>query len=548
MVGSGSGPRAQRRTDIPSMAPEERYSVAGIIGEGGMATVYEGYDRLLRRSVALKVLKPSMADDEETVERFFYEAELLADMDHPGMVAVYDRGVLPAHGPFYAMKPVRGRTLRDILRGNAAHGPATAQDQAPLIDIFDTVCQTVAYAHTRGIVHRDLKPANIMVDDYGVVLVLDWGLSKRLDQDDTSDDLTATQTGIVKGTPAYMSPEQASGQPKTVDYRSDVFALGIILYEILTGNFPFAGDTPSEVIGSVIEHQPPNPRRVNRKTGRVPAAICMKALKKDPESRYPTAREVADDIRNYRDSRPTTAYRPGPVHRIRNWCGRHPAWATATGMLMAIVIVLSGAWWLYSELSGYIREKTLEATIIILDKTVEEVTALDEDIVRFQDTLAAMPDKSTIEALEVRGKIDELRTARNMYTETARAIIIAIILETSDRGRPGASNLDEDLADALRNIILSEARDRIKIGDLYEAHNLLWGSVMAASEFEWSHSQMTELLALKDQVETKIREGRGPDFQLPDWSAYSPQQAFGQALLEADIISQEIYEREFLGN
>ncbi len=251
--------------EMPEPAgPDARLQLLGEIARGGMGAVLKGRDGDIGRDLAVKVLLEKHRDDPELVRRFVEEAQIAGQLQHPGVVPVYELGAFGDRRPYFTMKLVKGRTLADIL----AARPAPSADRAQMLGIFLQVCQTVAYAHARGVIHRDLKPSNIMVGGFGEVQVMDWGLAKVLarggavaDADAGKDpaeqtviatarsesDSDRSQAGSVMGTPAYMAPEQARGEVEWVDERADVFALGAILCEVLTGRPAFTGRSPAEI-------------------------------------------------------------------------------------------------------------------------------------------------------------------------------------------------------------------------------------------------------------------------------------------------------------
>ncbi|HUR28264.1 MAG TPA: protein kinase [Planctomycetota bacterium] len=250
------------------------YQFLGEIARGGMGVILKGHDTDLGRDVAVKVLDRRLSDRPEVVQRFIEEAQIGGQLQHPGIVPVYELGTMKDERPFFTMKLVKGRTLATLL----SERESLTSNRRRLIDIFESICQTMAYAHSRGVVHRDLKPANIMVGAFGEVQVVDWGLAKVLARGGTADEkraqkahtqLTVLETvrssqktgsgsdsmvGSVMGTPAYMPPEQASGHVDRLDERSDVFALGAILCEILTGLPPYVGER-EEVIAAAAQAQ-----------------------------------------------------------------------------------------------------------------------------------------------------------------------------------------------------------------------------------------------------------------------------------------------------
>jgi serine/threonine-protein kinase len=245
--------------------PSDRLARLQLLGElarGGMGAIIKGRDSDLGRDLAVKVLLEQHREKPELIRRFVEEAQISGQLQHPGVVPVYELGTFADNRPYFAMKLVKGRTLTVLLAERA--GPA--DEQPRLLGIFEQVCLTMAYAHDRGVIHRDLKPSNIMVGSFGEVQVMDWGLAKVLPQEElheanaggirhetviqtgwTGTDAELSQAGSVMGNPAYMPPEQASGEIDRVDERADVFALGSILCEVVTGQPAFTGRTVGEI-------------------------------------------------------------------------------------------------------------------------------------------------------------------------------------------------------------------------------------------------------------------------------------------------------------
>jgi len=275
----------------------DRYELQGELGTGGMGTVYLARDRLLDREVALKVLHRLSA---EHTHRFFNEVRVHARLDHPNIVPVHNVG-FHGRGPFYTMRVVRGRTLHSVLVSLADGDEEDVAEfsLARRIRIFVDVCQAVAYAHGRGIVHRDLKPANVMLGPYGEVQVLDWGLS-RVTGDSLEPDLDAAQTqaGQVVGTPAYMAPEQIRGEK--IDGRADLYALGVILYELLTLTRPFSGDSKAVMQRHLNDQPEPPLRRAPQRS--VPLElqkICLLALRKKAADRCQSVAEMTAIVQSW---------------------------------------------------------------------------------------------------------------------------------------------------------------------------------------------------------------------------------------------------------
>ncbi len=293
----------------------ERYEDQGVIGMGGMGEVRRVYDRLLERTLAVKILRWEKVDNVDARARFLAEARVNARLQHPGVVAVHEQGELPDGRPWFTMKEVRGRTLGDAIRARFREVP-DAPSPRRLIEVFARVCRTVAYAHAQGVVHRDIKPANIMLGEFGEVLVLDWGIA-RVGADPAepavngaggptrrAPDLPGeTREGRVMGTPAYMAPEQARGEHDRVGPAADAYALGAVLYHVLAGQPPYRG-TSVAVLARVRSDPPPPIDRVRHpRAGPAPpdlVALCERAMARDPEGR-PTVDALAGEIEGWLD-------------------------------------------------------------------------------------------------------------------------------------------------------------------------------------------------------------------------------------------------------
>jgi eukaryotic-like serine/threonine-protein kinase len=264
----------------------DRYEVQGRIGVGGMAEVWRGYDRTLNRTVAIKTLLPQFARDASFVDRFRREAQAAARLNHPGIVSVYDSGT-DGETPYIVMQFIEGRTLADYLASGKTIPPMKATQVAK------EIAEALAAAHAEGVIHRDIKPANVMVTRDGKVLVMDFGIARLI-----SGPETAPQTSAVLGTASYLSPEQAQGH--SVDARSDIYALGVVLYEMLTGRPPFTGDSPMAIAYKQVNATPEAPSSVNPEVPPELDAVVMRALSKNPANRYQTGKEFADDLERAR--------------------------------------------------------------------------------------------------------------------------------------------------------------------------------------------------------------------------------------------------------
>ncbi|GAB7071400.1 Stk1 family PASTA domain-containing Ser/Thr kinase [Mycobacterium hodleri] len=323
----------------------DRYELGDILGFGGMSEVHLARDVRLHRDVAVKVLRADLARDPTFFLRFSREARNAAGLNHPAIVAVYDSGEADTPDgplPYIVMEYVDGVTLRDIVRNDGPVEPRRA------VEIIADACQALNYSHQNGIVHRDVKPANIMIDRAGAVKVMDFGIARALHDDGAK----LTQTSAVIGTAQYLSPEQASGE--TVDARSDVYSLGCVFYELLTGEPPFVGDTPVSVAYQHVRKDPPPPSRRNPALSPDLDAVVLKSLAKNPANRYQTAAEMRDDLIRVRDGLTPAAPKvftdaehadlasTSPGHRrAARVGGSGRRWLAAGAMLAVLAIVVT---------------------------------------------------------------------------------------------------------------------------------------------------------------------------------------------------------------
>jgi WD40 repeat protein len=352
-------------------ADNERYQLLREHARGGMGRIMVAVDKVVGREVALKELLPfktgsgsgtpgsgqgtPASNTTAAAARFLREATVTGQLEHPNIVPVYEIGQRDDGSLYYTMKYVKGRTLASRLRAirtDVDLSPEQKQaERMKLLDAFVDICNAIAFAHSRGVIHRDIKPANIMLGDFGEALVLDWGLARVRGGDNTAvaakiDHEAApdlTMEGEVMGTPAYMPPEQAAGKLDAVDERSDIYSLGAVLYEIVTGEAPYKGKTAKQVLSSVLSEEPQRIPDVSPDAPPELAALVMRALQRNPDDRFQSARELADEVQAFRDGRMVSTYRYSAVELLARFVAKNRA-AVAVTVLALLVLITGGVY------------------------------------------------------------------------------------------------------------------------------------------------------------------------------------------------------------
>src|SRR5215472_8234331 len=308
------------------------YELLEEIGRGGQGVVFRARQKRLNRTVALKVISLGQWASKAHLKRFRREAEAAASLDHPCIVPIYE--VDERDGScYFSMKFVEGGQLDEVTR----------REPMPIrraVELIAKVARTVHYAHEHGILHRDIKPGNILLDAKGEPHLTDFGLARLVESESS-----VTQTLDVLGTPSYMAPEQASGEHTAITRITDVYGLGAVLYQLLTGQPPFAGGATYETIKLLLDTEPRRPRLWNSKIDRDLSTICLKCLEKDPKRRYSSALALAEDLERWLKHEPIKARRTGLITRGRKWIRRNPSFAVMAAMLVVLALPLGVMIW-----------------------------------------------------------------------------------------------------------------------------------------------------------------------------------------------------------
>lgn len=393
------------------------------LGEGAIGLVYETKDPILKRSVALKTLRPGYRDKKSIITRFLKEAQLTSTIEHPNIIPIHSLGIDDEHGIFYTMKKIDGEDFQDIIdKLKADEGDYRERFSLNrLLDIFIAACHGVAYAHSKGLIHRDIKPDNIIIGDYGEVLVSDWGLVKSIDESSdgakTSRDIdtqlaTETVDGQVAGTPLFIAPEQIMNKP---DYKSDQYSLGVTLYHMLTCSYPFSqSGTVMDLLGRVYNGQSIRPRKQSSylKIPKALEAICLKAMARDMDDRYDNVNQLIDDVVNFRENKTVLAYK-SPIHmRLIKLARRNPITSTSlfTAITASVIVIALTAGFLIQKFDKAL--KTARENIAMgrqyYDSTINLTAQLEA--LRKEHDYRKKDDRNERDVEEMRNRMNTLST------------------------------------------------------------------------------------------------------------------------------------------
>lgn len=397
---AGSAGAAAGAVSIPG------YRILGELGRGGMGVVYKARQVGLNRTVALKMIIAGGHASPEQLLRFQAEAEAVGQLQHPNIVQVYDIGKHEGL-PYFSLEFVDGKPLDKDLE-------AKPQPEQRAAELLETLARAMHYAHERGIIHRDLKPANVLLTKTGIPKISDFGLAKQLESDSSQ-----TKTGTIMGTPSYMAPEQGRGE-KQIGHLADVYALGSMLYELITGRPPFLAATALKTLMRLLNEEPVPPSRVQPGVSRDLETICMKCLQKDPARRYETAGVLAEDLRRFQNGEAILARRVSRAERAWRWCKRNPRMTALSGAVAVLLITVAVTLSLMALRMSHDRAAIAETRKQAEERWEQATAAVSaggfrraRDLLLWSDPLlSTAPDLAN-----VREKLDELRTQIAAFTE-----------------------------------------------------------------------------------------------------------------------------------
>jgi serine/threonine protein kinase/Tfp pilus assembly protein PilF len=421
MVRDAALASSQSAIGLGSRTRVGQFRIIREIGVGGMGVVYEAQQAEPDRRVALKVIRTGKHATEHQLGLFQRESRTLARLTHPGIAAVYEAGRTDDGQDFFAMELLSGPTLTDYAAGRGTGAPAAPLVLHERLDLFCQVCDAISYAHQRGVIHRDLKPSNVIIDSQGRPKILDFGLARVTDVDVTMIS-SVTETGKIMGTLPYMSPEQTRGDPEEIDTRSDVYSLGVILFELLTDRLPYdlRRRALPEAARVICEESPAKPGTIDRSLPGDVETVVLKALEKDPDRRYQSAAALSEDIRRYIAGEPILGRPSSAAYRFRKLVGRHKLSFSLAVTLSLLLIAFAISMAVQSGRLTRERDKALAAELRAAreaESARREATEAEQVRQFLQDMLAAVDPADRGREVSVREVLD--RAASQIETDLA---------------------------------------------------------------------------------------------------------------------------------
>ncbi|WP_425618164.1 tetratricopeptide repeat protein [Anatilimnocola sp. NA78] len=500
------------RSTVGQSTGSGRFRILRFHAAGGLGQVSLAHDSELNRDVALKEIKPQYAAQSAARNRFLLEAEITGGLEHPGIVPVYSLGQYGDGRPYYAMRFIKGDTLKQAIERYHRPEPNSAPTEGQrtlelrkLLGRFIDVCQAVEYAHSRGVLHRDLKPGNVMLGNYGETLVVDWGLAKPLGATDvagssaeaplqpaSSGAVEHTETGDRLGTLQYMSPEQAAGQLDQLGPATDIFSLGATLYHLLTGQAMYTATDKDELLQNIAAARFPAPRTIRADIPKPLEAICLRALAARPADRYSSAQALLEDIECYLADEPVSAYREPLVVRARRWARKHPALVSGTlaTVTVALLAFATGVVVLGQKNAQLAKANSAEQTERLRAERGERAAKLNEQKALQQEQIAKQNEAKAREEEAVATAVknfllNDLLALTEPELQAAARLTIDPDLKVKDLFRRASDRIDlqfdstSPVAKELKLLVSSDVPPKLTVREL-----LLRASNKIAGRFE----------------------------------------------------------------
>jgi serine/threonine protein kinase len=509
--------------EIPLLAG--RYKMGPIIGQGGMGTVYSALDTRLQRDVAIKFMKREVMNEDGVIESFKYESELLGALEHPGILPVIDSGIDETGIPYCVMKVIRGKTLGELIfEQSNMSGENRKHSVIRLLRIFSKLCETLAFIHHKGYIHRDIKPENIMVDEFGVVILVDWGLARAMSSGDNRPDASKTSTGLVKGTPLYMSPEQIVSSSAALDGRSDLFAMGVILYEVLVGKTPFDATDAYAILAKIKRGKFISPREARSDIPRPLESIVIKALEIEADKRYQSTAELGADVDSFLDGSSVEAHIPDLWERLSYWLKNYPEISGGILTLLFVLFVFAGIF----GLNRYALNVKLEEQYRAFENANSTIDRLEREIKDKRATLALINSDDTNSTVEQRVG-QELSYRKSLANKAALSFILqrnimGLINEQKEFFGTEMNEAREKALKLSKESLIGQLNDMLADNNYFRTHYFcsLYLTDVRQKAFQWSGVEQDVLRGIQKEAFEKLKQEcrnmYGADYPPFNWS------------------------------